>query len=143
MHYNHSSMRKVHLVKCHVVHVYWIHIVYVQNNLPPEFSKRTIFIIYRKYAKNAVIFHGLWAMKRKHTCSYKSIILEKYFSRKHTKNSNANVWAHPDVTFWVVRYHTPPPPPESQLAFHIYYEKYENTLTCKRISWNSGGGMMF
>ena len=31
------------------------------------------------------------------------------------------------------------PPPESQLAFHIYYVKYENTLTCKRISWDSGG----
>ena len=34
----------------------------------------------------------------------------------------------------------PPPPPEFQLAFHIYYVKYENTHTCKRISWNSGGG---
>ena len=31
-------------------------------------------------------------------------------------------------------------PPEFQLAFHIYYVKYANTLTCKRISWNSGGG---
>ena len=62
-------------------------------------------------------------MKRKHTCSNKSIILEKYFSREHTKNLNANVWAHPDCTFWVVGYH----PPESQLAFHIYYVKYENT----------------
>ena len=30
-------------------------------------------------------------------------------------------------------------PPESQLAFHIYYVKYENTLSCKRISWDSGG----
>ena len=30
-------------------------------------------------------------------------------------------------------------PPEFQLVFHIYYVKYENTLTCKRISWNSGG----
>ena len=35
-----------------------------------------------------------------------------------------------------------PPPPESQLALHISYVKYENTLTCKRISWDSGG-MMF
>ena len=26
----------------------------------------------------------------------------------------------------------PPPPPESQLSFHIYYIKYENTLTCKK-----------
>ena len=32
------------------------------------------------------------------------------------------------------------PPPKFQLAFHIYYVKYENTLKCKRISWNSGGG---
>ena len=31
-------------------------------------------------------------------------------------------------------------PPESQLAFHIYYVKHENTLTCIRISWDSGGG---
>ena len=30
-------------------------------------------------------------------------------------------------------------PPEFQLAFHIYYVKYKNTLTCKRISWNLGG----
>ena len=36
------------------------------------------------------------------------------------------------------------PPAESQLAFHIYYVKYENTFTCKRICWDSGGrGMMF
>ena len=27
-----------------------------------------------------------------------------------------------------------PPPPEFQLSFHIYYVKYENTLTCKRIN---------
>ena len=40
-------MRKAHLVKGHVVHVYWVDTVYVQvqNNLPTEFSKRTIFII--------------------------------------------------------------------------------------------------
>ena len=42
---NHSSMRKVHLVKGHVVSVYWIDTVYVQNYLPTEFSKRIIFII--------------------------------------------------------------------------------------------------
>ena len=30
-------------------------------------------------------------------------------------------------------------PPVSQLALHIYNVKYENTLTCKRISWDSGG----
>ena len=45
MHHNHSSMGKVHLVNGHVVYVYWIDTVYVQNNLQTEFSKRTIFII--------------------------------------------------------------------------------------------------
>ena len=40
-----STMRKVYLVKVHVVYVYWIDTVYVQNNLPTEFSKRTVFII--------------------------------------------------------------------------------------------------
>ena len=45
MYYNNSSMRKVHLVNGHVVYVYWIDTVYVQNNLPNELSKRTIFII--------------------------------------------------------------------------------------------------
>ena len=45
MYYNHSSMRKVHLVDGHVVYVYWIDTVYMQNNIPPEFSKGTIFII--------------------------------------------------------------------------------------------------
>ena len=45
MHYNHSPVRKVHLVKDHVVYVYWVDKVYVQNNLPTELSKRTLFII--------------------------------------------------------------------------------------------------
>ena len=70
-----------------------------------------------------------------------SLYWKKRFSREHNKNPNANVRACPDVTFWAVGYH--PPPPESQQAFHIYYVKYENTLTCKRISWDSGEGMMF
>ena len=72
-------------------------------------------------------------------CTYYFIILKKKrFSREHTKNPNANVRARPDITFWAVGYN--PHPPESQLAFHIYYVKYENTLTCKRIRWDSGGG---
>ena len=37
-------MRKVHQVKSHVVYVYWIDTVYVQNNLSSELSKRKIFI---------------------------------------------------------------------------------------------------
>ena len=45
MYCNYSSMRKVHLVKGHVVYVYWMDTVYVQNTLPIELSKRTIFII--------------------------------------------------------------------------------------------------
>ena len=46
--HNHSSIRKVHLVSGHVVNVFWIDTVYVRNNLPTEFSKMTIFIIWRK-----------------------------------------------------------------------------------------------
>ena len=76
-------------------------------------------------------------MKRKLTCTNYFIILEKRFSRGHTKNPNANVQARPEVTFMAVRYHSPTP--EFQLAFHIYYVKYENTLMCKRISWDLGG----
>ena len=38
MHYNHSSVRKVHLDKGQVVYVYWIDTVYVQNNVPTEFG---------------------------------------------------------------------------------------------------------
>ena len=38
-------MGKVHLVNGHAVYVYWIDTVYVQNNLPNEFRKKTIFII--------------------------------------------------------------------------------------------------
>ena len=53
---------------------------------------------------------------------------KKIFKRAHQK-SNANVRARPDVTFWAVGYH-PPPPPEFQIAFHLYYVKYENTRTC-------------
>ena len=75
-------------------------------------------------------------MKRKLICTNYFIILgKKGFSREHTKNPNANVRARPEVTFWAVGYHSP----EFQLAFHIYYVKYGNTLTCKRISWNWGG----
>ena len=77
-------------------------------------------------------------MKRKLICTNYFIILVKKIYKKHTKKTNANVRAGPDVTFWAVGYHSPPL--EFQPAFHIYYVKYENTLTCKRISWNLGGG---
>ena len=66
-----------------------------------------------------------------------SLYWKKRFSREHTKNSNANSRARPDVTLWALGYHSP----ESQLAFHIYYVKYENTLIrCKTIICESGGG---
>ena len=62
---------------------------------------------------------------------------KKRFLREHAKNPNANDRLAQTSHFglWDII----PPPPESQLAFHIYYVKYENTLTCKRISWDSGG----
>ena len=55
------------------------------------------------------------------------IILEKKIFKRATKNPNANVGARPDTSHF-------------QLAFHIYNVKYENTLTCKRMSWGGGGG---
>ena len=48
-------------------------------------------------------------MERKLTCTNYFIILEKRFSREHTKDPNVNVWARPVVTFWAVGYHSPPP----------------------------------
>ena len=42
---------------------------------------------------------------------------KKRFSRKHTKNPNAYAWALPDVTFWAVGYHSPPPPPRVPTSF--------------------------
>ena len=45
MYFYNSAMHKVHQVNGHVVYVYWIDTAYVQNNLPTEFSKMTIFII--------------------------------------------------------------------------------------------------
>ena len=68
-------------------------------------------------------------MKRKLTCTT-YIILVDCFSRKHTKKRNSTVRAHQDFTFSAVGYHRP----ESQLAIHIYYVKFENPLICKRIS---------
>ena len=40
-----------------------------------------------------------------------SLYWKKRFSREHTKNPNANVGARPDITFWAVGYHPPPPSP--------------------------------
>ena len=70
------------------------------------------------------------------------IILEKkIFQRTHKKNPNTNVQARHDLTFSAVDII---PTLKSQLAIHKYYVNYENTLTCKRISWDSGvGGILF
>ena len=51
---------------------------------------------------------------------------KKIFKRA-CKNLKANDPARPDDIFWAVGYHSPP---ESQLAFLIYYVKYENILMC-------------
>ena len=78
-----------------------------------------------------IIFHDEWVMKRKLTCTNYFIILEKKrFSREHTKSPNANVPSHPDAKIVAVGYHSP----ESQQAFHIYYVKYQNTLTCESLN---------
>ena len=58
-------------------------------------------------------------------------------SRKHIKNLNANVRARPDVTFWAVESHSPRVPTSFS---YIHCVKHENTIICKRISWDSGGG---
>ena len=65
---------------------------------------------------------------------------KKIFKSAHQKSKCLCSGHCTDVTFLAVGYH---PPIESQLAVHIYNVKYENTLTCKRISWDLGGGWMF
>ena len=77
-------------------------------------------------------------MKRKITCGNYFIILEKkVFKRAHKKIQKLMFGLAQTLHFglWDII----PPPPEFQLAFHICYVKYENTLTCKRISWELGG----
>ena len=82
-------------------------------------------------------------MKRKLTCTNNTIKLEKNDFQQSTpkiqllmfglaRTSHFRLW---DII-------PPPPPPEFQLAFHKYYVKYENTLTCKRISWDSGDDVL-
>ena len=47
-------------------------------------------------------------MKRSLLVLIISLYGKKRFSREHTKNPNANVPAHLDVTIWAVGYHFPP-----------------------------------
>ena len=65
-----------------------------------------------------------------------SLYFKKIFSREHTKNQTLMFGLVQTAHFGLLDTNSP----ESQLAFHIYYLKYENTLTCKRISWDSGRG---
>ena len=80
-------------------------------------------------------------MKRKLICTNYFIILEKKDFQESTPKNQMLMYGLAQTShfgLWDII------PPEFQLAFHIYCVKYENTLTCKRISWNSGGGgMMF
>ena len=69
-------------------------------------------------------------MKRKLTCTNYFIILEKRFSREHTLNTNANVQARQDVTFWAVRYCSPRVPTSfsdivCKIGEHNYVQKDE------------------
>ena len=73
-------------------------------------------------------------------CTYYFIILEKSYFQEITPTTQMLMFGLAQTSHFGLWDIIPPPPPEFQLAFHIYYVKYENTLTCKRISWNSGGG---
>ena len=128
MYYNHSSMHKVHLVNGHAVYVYWIDTAYVQNNLPTEFSKKDNF---RNLTKNTLKCNISWLMGYEQEAYLYSLFHytgKKIVKREHQK-SKCQCSGSPrrhilgcGISF----------PVESQLAFHIYYEKYENTLTCKK-----------
>ena len=87
---------------------------------------------------NVVIFHDYWVMKRKLTCTNYFILLEKkIFKRAHQKSKCLCLGS---PRRHILSCGISSPPLESQLAFHIYNVKFENTHTCKRISWDSGGG---
>ena len=81
--------------------------------------------------------YGLWKG------SLLVVIISLYWKKdflESTPNIQTLMFGSPRRHIWAVGYHSHPP--LSQLAFHIYYVKYEDTLMCKRISWDSGG-MMF
>ena len=71
-------------------------------------------------------------MKRKLTRTNYFIKLEKTIFKSAHKKSKCLCSGSPrrHIFGCVISF-----PPSS-----TYYVKYENTLTCKRISWNSGGG---
>ena len=75
-------------------------------------------------------------MKRKLTCINYFLILEKKDFQESTPKIQKLMLGLAQIShfgLWDII------PPESQLAFHKSYVKYENTLTCKRISWDSEG----
>ena len=82
-------------------------------------------------------------MKRKLTCINYFIILEKEDFQESTPKIQMLMFGFSQTShfgLWDII-----PPPESQLAFYIYDVNHENTLMCKKISLDSGGGggMMF
>ena len=70
-------------------------------------------------------------MKRKLTCSNYIIRLEKDLQENTPKIQILMFGPALTSHFWI-GYH----PPSS---IHMYHVKYENTLACKRISWDSWG----
>ena len=72
-------------------------------------------------------------MKRKLICTNYFIILDK--NQESTQKNQMLMFGLAQTSHFGLRDIIPP---EFQLAFHIYYVKNENTLTCKRISLNSG-----
>ena len=78
-------------------------------------------------------------MKRKLICTNYFIIQEKKDFQYSTPKNQMLMFELAQTSHFGL-WDIIPPPPEFQLAFHIYYVKYENTLTWKRISWNLGGG---
>ena len=77
-------------------------------------------------------------MKRELIYTNYFIILEKRF-QKSTPNIKMLMFGFAQTShfgLWDII------PPESQLAFHIFYVKCEDTLTCKRISWDLGGDVL-
>ena len=72
------------------------------------------------------------------TCTNYFIILEKKFLESTPKIQMLMFRLAQTSHFGLTDIITP----ESQLAYYIYYVKYENTLLCKRISWVVGDDVL-
>ena len=74
-------------------------------------------------------------MRKKPTCTSYFIILGKKDFQESTPKIQMLMFGLARMShfeLWNI-IPIPYPPPESQLAFHIYHVKYVNTLTCKSI----------